>query len=144
VYAARVGAVITKSGSATFVGTNQYGNRAQYTGLAPYLASGAAGNTTTPTWASVSLLSYVPPTAEAVVGFLSVPTSGAIGMVAPNNNYSAYNAASNRAPVSASFSGLAGGAISIPFTFLLESTNIYWAASGASSQLVCLGWIDNL
>jgi hypothetical protein len=143
-YKARIGAVRTKSGSAVFVGTIQYGRRVQYTGTPPNLASGAAGSTTVPTWSAVAVASYVPTTAFRIFGHLSLPTSGTIGMASPNNSYGAFNASSNRPPCSISLSGLAGGAATIPFDFVLESTSIYWASAGANSELVCMGWEDNI
>jgi len=145
VFKARVGWVRTKSGAANFLGTIQYGRDAQYTATPPpNLDSGAKGSTTIPTWTSAAVANFIPTTASRIMGHLSVPTGGAIGMCAPNNSYAAYNAASNRPPVSASFSGLAGGSASAPFNFVIESTNIFWAAGGATSELVCTGWVDNL
>jgi hypothetical protein len=143
-YKARIGAVRTKSGSAVFLGTIQYGRRVQYTGTPPNLASGTAGSTTVPTWSAVAVANFIPTTAFRIFGHLSLPTSGATGMAAPNNSYGAYNAASNRPPCSISLAGLASGAASIPFDFVLESTNIYWAANGANSEFVCMGWEDNI
>lgn len=137
---ARVGAVIT-DGSSHFLRTLQYGRRAQYViGANPatpiIMGSGTAGSVSVPTWAGIAVAGYVPPTASEIQGYLGI-TSGAI-MAAPNNSYGAESSTTNPPPVSvtAGFNHI--------YSFVLESSDIYWASSGASNLIACSGWTDNL
>ena len=147
VYAARIGAVRTAAGAAQLMGTWQLGRRAQYkVGLAqtaamPIADSGTKGSVSTPTWQSVALGSFVPPTASVVNGAITSAGSGISLMVAPNNSYGAQSSTTNAPPVS--IGNTAGIGVSSPFSFLLESTNIYWASNGNGFVYV-QGWEDNI
>lgn len=137
----RLGAVRTTSGS-IFERTKQVGNRAQYvcTAIAlPSMASGTAGSITTPTFVAVPVGNFVPTTAIALRG-VSHSDSG-VSMVAPNNTYGAYNSIGGSPPVVTLGYNTAANQT---FEFVLESTNIYWAAQNSASSILCLGWIDNI
>lgn len=127
------------------MGSRQFGNDFQYilglaqtTAATMLMASGVAGNLNTPTWVAASVLNFVPPTAARVRGMLRNFNGGA--MTAPNNGYQGMNASTDGPPVSNS------STISwaIPFDFLLEGNNIYWASDTANGQLRCLGYTENL
>jgi hypothetical protein len=153
-FKARIGWVRTISGSATLYGTWQLGRRAQYiVGLAqttamPAIASGAAGtwSSTAPTWASASISSFVPSTASEIFVVLGAQTAnGAFQViyVAPNNSYSGVQ--STNPPPASNSSSTAGNATSaMPFSMILESTNIYWANTASGGSIMCQGWIDNI
>lgn len=144
---ARIGA--NKTQSATnywFLGGLQIDRKFRYKVAAgsnvtalPIPISGVQGSISAPTWVAASLAAYVPGTAGGVSGFLFV--NSATGVVAPNASYGAYTSTTNPPPVA--FSASASSAI-IPFDFLLESTNIYYCASGSSCGVSLLGWEDNL
>lgn len=150
VYKYRVGAVKT-GGAATFLRTIQRGNRAQYEVIAasttpnlPQLGSGISGSPTVPTWTSVGVSAgTVPATATRIQGFMASQSSGQRFMCAPSNAYGAYNSATNPPPVGV-ISGNTQPALTIPFEFALESTNIFWASDAAAVQLVVMGWTDNV
>jgi hypothetical protein len=142
----RVGAIKT-GGSATFTRVRQVGNRAQYvvvtsstTPNAPIMDTGVAGSTTVPTWVDVATGAYVPPTATCITGFVSSTTGDDDFIVAPNNSYGALASASNPPPVQNQ--GVAAYNITIPFDFVLESSDIYWAANTADVLIACTGWTD--
>ena len=143
----RLGAVRTASGSAVLLGTIQSGRRAQYVvgganvSAAIVMASGTSGSATTPTWTAVAVGPFVPPTASAIFGTLSTPSTGGASMVAPNNSYGAYTSTTNPPPVMANVQN--GYGMNNQFNFELESSNIYWAANVAST-LAVNGWEDNL
>lgn len=143
-YKYRVGAVKT-GGSATFLRTKQVGNRTQYVVVSgsttpnlPIMASGAAGDPELPTWVAIAVGSYVPPTASCIlgVGVQSLLNAGFI--VAPNNAYGEIADATNPPPV-----GGWADVPHVPFCFVLESTNIYWAGK-ANSSVAARGWIDSV
>jgi hypothetical protein len=147
---ARIGAVRTdSSGSKYLLQMLQYGRRVQYVVLAssntpnmPTMASGSAGNTSTPTWVAVSVSAYVPAVAGRISGSIFTNTLGGQVIVAPNNSYSGYNSVTNPAPTSSSAASNSTANIAA-YDFALESTSIYWAANG-TGILTCLGWEDNL
>lgn len=125
-------------------GFTQYGRRVQYlvasgsnlTAL-PIIVSGASGSVSVPTWSAVAVGNYVPSTASVI--FL-VPGNAGSMIVAPNNAYGAMRSVTN--PPFLSFD--ANSTNCEAFNMMLESTNIYWASSAASSSLACSGWEDNL
>lgn len=144
-YKARIGAVRTANSTAQLRGIWQFGRRAHYVvGLAqtaatsPIMDSGVKGDKNTPTWAAVSVSNFVPTTASEIIGTLH--SFNAAAMAAPNNAYEGMNSTTSGAPVSNSSTI----SWSIPFNFILESTNIYWASDGANGQLVVQGWVDNI
>jgi hypothetical protein len=141
-YKMRVGAIRT-GGSATFVRIRQVGNRAQYEVITssttpnyPIIATGAAGNVTTPTWVAVAVANYIPPTAVSIKGFAGGSGNG-VAIVAPNDDVDTYSDTTN--PPAVSRSNTANQAT---FDFVLESTNIYWANNEAAGRLMCMGWVD--
>lgn len=144
---ALLGHVRTTSGSANLMGTRQRGKKVRYiVGLAQttvpvILISGASGNITTPTWTSVSLSGLIP--SSAIIATLSVSSNGVangIAMAAPSNSYGGAASTSNPPPllVGASSSPAIQGYVAAMGEFLLESTNVYYAASGGT--LTLLGW----
>jgi hypothetical protein len=146
VYKYRIGAVRT-GGAATFLRTIQKGNRAQYQVIAasttpnlPAMATGTAGNPGTPTWVSVSTSNFVPTTATSISGVVNLPVVTGSIIVAPNNAYGARGSATN--PPAIDIEASATGMV-VPFTFVLESSNIFWASSGsANNGLFASGWVD--
>jgi hypothetical protein len=107
--------------------------------LPPVLASGTAGSPGT-TLVSVSTTNAIPSTAMSISGFMShLGGASSSSQVSPNNIVSFFTGNS----VSLSLTG--GNNVCVPYSFYLESSNIFWAASaGASSQINCIGWQDNL
>lgn len=143
---------VRNDGSSNLYRTIQRGQRAVYTiGTNPTatltMISGTSGSIGTPTWTAVSVSTYVPTTASAIM----INVWGATGsvangvMAAPSNGYGAYDSSTNAPPVVIA-EGTSGAAIpnSVPATFVLESTNIYYASSYAATAMSALGWVDNL
>lgn len=145
---ARFGAVRVNATPA-LEGTLQAGRRVQYlvgganiTAL-PMIASGASGSVTVPTWTAKAVTNFVPPTASAIRLVMFNDTTGTdTVMCAPNNSYGAANSSTNVPPLTMDTSS------SSPKTLmgelLLESANIYYAATGGLTGLQCFGWEDNL
>jgi hypothetical protein len=106
----------------------------------PSLATGAAGDYSVPTWAAVSLLSFVPPTATRI-GLSVLSYNGALS-VAPNIYYGTQTSA-NPPPIIGTepANGTIQGGVS---WLLLESASIYWASSVSVNRLACIGWEDNI
>ena len=154
IYKARIGAVVTSTStaSAQLMGTWQFGRRAQYVvGLAAtstirIISNSTEGDISVPTWVTKSTTNYVPQTASRIFGAMWAPPVAAAGMVAPNGSYGAYNSTTNPPPSVVSGS-TAGGVLinTVPYDFLLESTNIYSANNFGTTKwiLSCLGWEDN-
>lgn len=151
-YKARIGAVRTASGSAQLLGTWQFGRRAQYvvglaqTALLPNIANGVAGthSTTAPTYAAASVANFVPSTASEISIMGTVvwqAQSTAALYAAPNASYSGRSSASGNIPP-LSLDGAAPWQLAV--TFVLESTNVYWASNAAGGAISCMGWIDNI
>lgn len=151
---ARIGVLRTASGVAQLLGTWQLGNTAQYVvGLAqttamPNLISGAIGSISVPTWSTQSVSAVVPPTAGSIR--LVLIGAGLVGspiavMAAPNGSYGAFNSTTNPPPLVVGAS-IAGNSISTNLRgdFILESSNVYYAANSANAGLFCLGWVDNI
>lgn len=151
-YKYRIGAQRT-GGAATFNRLAQKGNRAQYVVVSgsvtpnlPQMVSGASGSTTVPTWTSVATGNFVPTTAVRIMGLIS-GTNGTTHqvMAAPNNQYGAYNSSSNPPPVAFASDPAAAQALGkVPFEFVLESANIFYAASAGGTFMNILGWIDSV
>lgn len=141
-------AVQTIHGSATLYGTKQAGNRAQYvvglaqTASAVQVASGSAGSIgPTPTWVSIPLTRYVPPTATRVDISAMAIGSGftALAIAAPNSSYAGYVSSVNAPPVT--LFAINGTSANTPAEFILETANIYWAGT-ASSYVYVTGWSE--
>lgn len=150
---ARVGWVRTDgTGNKYPLGFTQAGRRVQYkissgSNLValPVLASGALGNVSTPTYVAVSVSGSTPVTAESVNLHAYVSGSPLTNnvIVAPNQFYGSYLATNGtRPPVGAGVNS--AGDFSMPISLLLESTNIYYAASTSNAGVICSGWEDNL
>lgn len=143
IYKARVGWCRT-DGSSHIRPIIQYGRVAQYTAPAlQQMISGSSGSVTTPTWTAVAIGNYVPSTASKIrfVGFNTNDNAGNF-IAAPNNSYGAYLSPSNPPPVSIDCTASVN--INLPLEFILESSNIYYAGTGAGQGLAAFGWEDNL
>lgn len=108
------------------------------------VASGVSGSPTTPTYTSIAVGSFVPPTAGAVTISVINPTgTSSVIVAAPNASYGAYNSTTNPPPVGVSSQS---GFIPSPTQakFLLESTNIFFASNSAAGGVFISGWSDNL
>jgi len=149
-YQARVGWVRTDgTANAYLLRTLQYGRNAQYvvtsgsnTANLPLMASGTAGNVSTPTWVAVATGSFVPPTAAIISGTLTAHDMGYLAILAPNSSYGQYNSSTNP-PWLMTFGQSGQFSSGLPFDMILESANIYWATNGPY-YLFCFGWQDNL
>lgn len=110
----------------------------------PNMAAGVAGNPTTPTWVAVSVANFIPITAATIHGSIAAPGAAAVVVVAaPNNNYGGYTDGSNVVPVSINSQSPSLVSAQI-FSFALESSNIYWAATTAAARIICYGWDEKL
>jgi hypothetical protein len=145
IYYCRVGVVRTNASSYLYR-TIQYGHRTQYiidgtilTRL-PTMASGSAGSYSTPTWVAISTGSFVPPTALVINLLVSSPGGNSV-LVAPN---SAYGGDGNSTNPPFADTHPYQNSQTITTSMILESINVYWAATGASCGLFCSGWEDNL
>ena len=148
-YKVRLGAIKT-GGSSTFLRVLQKGNNAKYvvvtastTPNVPIMATSPAGDYAVPTWSAVATSAYVPTTATTIYGFFgSANVNGTRRSIcAPNNSYGAIDSTSNP-PLIHFNGGNVGG--TVPYIFVLESTNIYWAAESTNQFIVCQGWVDNV
>lgn len=149
VYAVRVGWIRTDGTANKYPRAfRQVGRRAQWivgagtnvTAL-PSLASGTAGDITTPTYVAVSVSGAVPPSAVAISVGLFNNTALGCAMVAPNPAYGAYITTASPPPITQYPASAAGEAVSIS-SLVLESTNIYWASNAPATNLFCIGWED--
>lgn len=100
------------------------------------MASGTAGNVSTPTYVAVAVGAFVPPTASLISVNVSAQSS-LEALVAPNASYGGKFSQTNPAFYG---SGNGGGNAS-NIRMVLESTNIYWASTGAA--LICTGYREN-
>ena len=110
------------------------------------IANGPAGSISGPTWAAVGILGagYVaPPDAVTFRGVLYSNTGGTNCMAAPNNSFGQFGSTSN-GPVVGVNTPSGNGGTYVPFEFVLESTNIFWAAQGSSDRLLSRGFTINL
>lgn len=105
----------------------------------PLMASGAQGSVGTPTWVAVGVSNFVPSTAS-FIHMVSVDSLGGETILSTNGQHGTYTNSANVPPY-ASDAGTAGYGGS-QASLLLESTNIYRAASGG--HLVCTGWEDSI
>jgi len=152
-YKARVGAIRAGAGPA-FVNMMQKGRRAQYLvgtfggnalAVLPSIASGTAGTFVSagaPTWASVSVVNFVPATGcEITIVAANNLNGGGLAnlQVAPNSSYSGAQATSPP-PFQSTF----GTTVALTFPLRLESTNIFWTSSAAGGNIAALGWEDNI
>lgn len=141
-FKARVGWV-RNDASSNLYRTQQNGNLARYIiGANPTLGikmdSGVTPNVSTPV-NSISISTFVPSTAIVIDGFLFSSNSGAC--VAPNGYY--YNSGSTTNPPPAG-TKVSSNPFSLPFSFLIESSTIYWASNGSDNAIYVTGWQDNI
>ena len=109
----------------------------------PLMASGVAGNPSTPTWVAVAVAAFVPTTAAKIRVTVVSTTAASITIAAPNNSYGSVGSASNPPLLVAIFNS--GDSVNQGTAEMaLESANIYWASSAAGGRLFCSGWEDNL
>jgi hypothetical protein len=97
------------------------------------MASGAAASPT-----AVAVGAFVPPTADSI--------SISVYAAASNTSYAGPNIATTSGTTTSAYLGAqagTGGPVIIPVTFVLESTNIYWGASGGGS-ICCTGYYDSI
>ncbi len=144
---ARVGWIRTDTtGNKYPLAFTQFGKRVRYkvagnvTGY-PAMASGAQGNTATPTWVSVAVANFIPTTAASIHGtmFNNGGVNGNL-IIAPNNAHGALTSNTNPPYASINASSDYGQR---NFEMLLESANIY-VAGNSGSYWLCQGWEDNL
>ncbi|MGB4065402.1 MAG: hypothetical protein WBK19_16380 [Azonexus sp.] len=107
----------------------------------PQMASGAAGNISTPTWIAIGTGNYIPSTASmiSVLAAHSAVASGCI-IAAPNNSYGPSLSITNPPPIDTNANG--GNSARGLADMAVESTNIYWASVLSTSALFCRGWED--
>jgi hypothetical protein len=149
-YSARVGAVRTdSSGSKYLLQTLQYGKRVQYavltgsnTATLPLIASGVVGTPSIGNYVPYSVSTIVPPIASDIL-FSANANAGQYSLiVAPNGSYGAANSSTNAPPVVITINN--NNFCSQVGSFLLESTNIYYAGSDPSARLYGMGFEINL
>jgi hypothetical protein len=145
---ARVGWVrTTAAGGGTMAPVIQRGRTAQYT-TQPYptIASGAQGTAAATTFTPVAIpwAPVAPPTAAKLKLFQSTQTyaSSVYCYVHPNpNSVGLQGAAFGNGPLMTYYPNLT-------FVFvvemLIESANVYYAASGTACGVACAGWEDNI
>ncbi len=151
-YTIRVGAVQT-DGSSNFYRTLQAGNTTQRTlkaGVTNNIAYPVLASGTTSGWSAVAVSGFVPPTATRIIGYVSgaVDFSGGVSgyiLVAPNNVITPAEGTTAGVGVFSNLSGAAVGGTQ-QFNFVLETTNIYYAANTPTSTptAVATGWTDSV
>lgn len=141
---ARVGTL--KTGISGLLITEQTGKTVKYivdgtvlTGY-PLLASATSvGNINAPATA-ISITGVVPPSAS-MIGLVATAFDGDV-VVAPNNHFGS-TTSTNQAPLHVGTTDYSA----TPATFMLESTNIYWASynvTGHNNNVYCTGWEESL
>lgn|GEM_PF-3204598 len=98
----------------------------------PIAASGVQGSTTTPTWISVGIDNFVPPSARTIGTIAGTGGNGNISMVAPNSGYGTYTSTTN--PPRLSYFGHG------EYWFNLESRNIFVAMGTSACRMLISGW----
>ena len=155
-YKARLGTLITSTStaSAQLMGTWQYGRQVQYVvGLAATAVQPTISASVGSAWTAYSVSNMVPTTAsrvkiQPVVSNTHNNSAGYL-ILAPNNSYST---SLSSAPYPPFISYLSVPNYGAPMTIiqsalsdlLLESTSIYAGASGATAELYCIGYEDNI
>ncbi len=144
-YSTRLGATFTATTGTNLRKISQLGRTAQYVVSAstttnlPIMLSGVSGTPSTGSWTAISVTPFVPSTASKInVSLISLSNSISI-ISAPNNSYGGSNSNSNPPPLC-----VVNSEVSVFGSFVLESTNIYYASNSANGEIVCVGWEDNL
>ncbi|GAB6124337.1 hypothetical protein [Humidesulfovibrio idahonensis] len=101
------------------------------------MISGAQGEVTTPTWIAVPVNNFVPATAIKIAVALINGGNG-YAVAAQNNSYGPMSSTTNPPPVTVN----ATTTNVVNKDFILESTNLYYAANLAGGGLFCVGWED--
>ncbi|WP_108524331.1 hypothetical protein [Pseudomonas sp. GV105] len=149
-YKARIGWIRTDSTANAYpLGFIQAGRSFKYVLAAgsnmtafPQMASGVSGSIATPSYSSVAVASFFPPTAAVVETIVGVAAPNGFVMVAADSAYGAYTSATS---IPFTYSAGTNGPYSSGFArFILDTPNIYWASSLAGNTLNALGWEDNL
>jgi hypothetical protein len=153
---ARVGWIKTDGTGNKFpLNFRQYGKRVRYavggnvTGV-PLIATGAVGNTATPTYvsnqiqANSSVTGVIPSTAPVACMYLAERGGSSQSICAPSNAYGAYSSTTNPPPMIAGVASVATSVNCLAYDMILESINVFYALGSGSSQLFVLGWEDNL
>ena len=107
----------------------------------PIMASGTAGSLTVPTWVSVAVGAFVPPTAVRIL-LVPAAVNGYGLMIAPNNSFGPRASTTNPPPIFLE-PGTGGAYAAAPGGLLLESSSIFWASNGPGAALFCQGYEDN-
>lgn len=146
VYKYRIGAVRT-GGAATFLRTLQRGNRTQYQVVAasttpnyPIVVTGATGSPTTPTYTTFSMATFTPPTSTSVQGSYRNAAAGNVTILSPNAA-TGINSSNTNPPMNTEETA-SGNAFNSKFDMLLETQNIFVAATGANNVVFITGWTD--
>lgn len=106
--------------------------------------SGSSGNISTPTYTAASVSNFVPPTASRIRGMLSQTgaTSGT-ALAAPNSSYGPTESTTNT-PAIQLCSLTSTPPFTVPFDWILQSTNVYYASDNSGGLLSCSGWVTSL
>lgn len=150
-FKARVGWVRNDS-AGNFWRMIQYGRRAQVVigtnpAELPQIVAGQSGNTSTPSWTTVGVTSFVPPTSSIIWLVAVQPVTGSDGhtLVAPNSNYGGRSSTANPPPILVfRDSGVSQSGGNVIASMVLESSNIYYAAGNSNARVLLMGWEDNL
>ena len=144
-YAVRLGAVKTATASTNLMGTLQVGSRAQYlvgiaqTTTAQVASTGVTGNPSVPTYSTISLANFIPPTAQRANLYALAGTGGGNIILAPNNSYGGIGSLTNAPPVNINSTFITSHSVDI----VLESaSNVFYASNATNTSLFVLGWTD--
>jgi hypothetical protein len=149
-YKARIGWIRTDSTANAYpLGFIQAGRSFKYVLAAgsnmtafPQMASGVSGSISTPSYSSIAVSSFFPPTAGVIETIVGVAAPNGFVMIAADSAYGAYTSSTN---IPFTYSAGTNGPYSSGYArFILDTPNIYWASSLAGNTLNALGWEDNL
>lgn len=110
----------------------------------PLMASGVAGNISTPVWQAVSLANFVPPTASAVLIQIAKPDDSSSAMLAPNPNFGSLASTTTPPPVVINCPTNRCDSRMALFPVDSANMNFYYAANGASPRVRLMGWEERL
>ena len=145
----RVGWIRTDGTASKFpLGFTQRGRRVQYlvnvSGNVPnfpLMASGSAGDTSAPAFATIAVGNFVPSTAGVIDVLTRIGNASSV-IVAPNGQFGGVGSSSNPAPLSLIVNATTYGGV-MRGMLVLESSDLYWACVGGG-VVCCVGWEDNL
>lgn len=110
----------------------------------PLMASGVAGNISTPAWQAVSLANFVPPTASAVLIQVSKPDDSSSAMLAPSPNFGGISSTTAAPPIVINCPTNRCDSRMALFPVDSANMNFYYAANGASPRVRLMGWEERL